>query len=155
MSELFPDFVFNRETFESAKLFWSKMATEEAIALAQGDEWTSWFQIPEWEDDPEMMDGAVVFTLYSASQNKAIRVQQSCRSVSKEEEPYVASFTDVFGVGHLDLPIPNLFIGAIPTDENLPLIRRLIARWFNRSVDLKAMNATLESQLYQPYKKRG
>ena len=155
MPELFPDFASSPESFERAKAFWSQLATEEASALGQVGEWTTWFQLLGWEDDREMMDDAVVFSLYSASQNKGLRVQQSSRCISKKEEPYVASFTDVFGEGHLARPIPNLFIGAIPTDENTLLLRRLIARWFDRNVDSKLMNAYLETELYRPYGKRG
>lgn len=101
MPELFPDFVSSRESFERAKAFWGQLATDEASALGQVGEWTTWFQLLKWEDDREMMDGAVVFSLYSASQNKGLRVQQSLRCISKKEEPYGASFTDVFGEGHL------------------------------------------------------
>lgn len=155
MPELFPDFVSNRETFELAKIFWNQLATDEALACAQVGEWTSWVQILGWEADTDIMDGAVVFSLYSASQNKGLRVQQRARSISKDEEPYVDSFTDVFGEGHLDRPIPNLFISAIPTDENSLLIHRLVAHWFDRRVDTAAMNTFLEIELYRPYGKRG
>jgi hypothetical protein len=154
MPELFPDFATDRAAFERAKVFWSKLANEEVSAAAQAGEWTSWFQILAWENNLEMMEGAVVHSLYSASQNKGLRVQHYADR-TKDEEPFITSFTDVFGEGHLERPIPNLFIGVIPTDENLPLIRRLIARWFERSVDREAMNAFLEIELYRPYEKRG
>jgi hypothetical protein len=154
MPELFPAFASDRAAFEGAQVFWARLANEEVSVAAQVGEWSSWFQIIAWKDDPEMMEGAVVFSLYSASQNKGFRVQQYADR-TKDEEPFITSFTDVFGEGHLDHPIPNLFIGGIPTDENLSLIRRLMARWFDRSVDRDAMNAFLETELYRPYEKRG
>ncbi|MEO5958154.1 MAG: hypothetical protein ABIR80_03485 [Opitutaceae bacterium] len=131
MPALFPDFATDRAAFERSKVFWSQLADEEVSTAAQVGEWTPWFQILAWEDSSEMMEGAVVFSLYSVSQNKSFRVQQFTDR-TKDDEPFITSFTDAFGEGHLDRPIPNLFIGAIPTDENLPLIRRLIARWFGR-----------------------
>jgi hypothetical protein len=154
MPVLFPDFSTDRAAFERAKYFWSQLANEVVSTADQTGEWTSWFQILAWKDDPEMMEGAVVYSLYSASQNKGFRVQQYADR-TKDEEPFITSFMDVFGEGHLDRPIPNLFIGAIPTNENLPLIRLLIARWFDRSVDSDAMNTFLETELYRPYEKRG
>lgn len=95
------------------------------------------------------MDGAVVFSLYSASQNKGFRVQQSALSIQKEKAPYVSSWTDVFGEGFLERPIPNLFIGTIPTDENVPLLRRLVRQWFDQRVDQETMQAFIDAEIYE------
>jgi hypothetical protein len=149
MPELFPDFISNRESFEKAKAFWGLLASEEAAKLNQDGEWLPWFQNEEWRADPELMDGAVVFSLYSACQNKGLRVQQSACCVSREKSPFVASFTDMFGEGCLDRPIPNLFIGTIPTDENLPLLRRIVCRWFDKRVDQEAMETFVDSEVYE------
>lgn len=146
MPELFPDFVTNRTSFRQAKAFWAQLANEQAAALEQTGEWAPWTQEDEWSDDPELMDGAVVFSLYSATQNKGLRVQQSRLSLQKESAPHVCSWTNVFGEGLLERPIPNLFIGTVPTDENLPLLRRLVRQWFDRHTNKETMQTFINSE---------
>src|SRR5258708_16756019 len=148
MPEFFPNFVVSREEFLRAKAFWSRIAAEEASALGQEGEWGRWLHEEEWRNDPELMDGALVCSLYSASQNKGFRVQQSAISVQDDKKPYVNSWTAVFGENFIERPIPNLFIGAIPTDENLPLLRRLIRHWFDTTVDQDAMQAFVDAEVY-------
>ena len=149
MPELFPEFATSPECFLQAKAFWRELARDQAEALGQQGEWASWAHEEEWRDDPELMDGALVFSLFSASQHKALRVQQSALSVYTKKKAYVSSFMDVFGDGVLERPIPNMFIGAIPTDENLPLIRRLIYEWFRRDINIGAMQSFLEREVYE------
>lgn len=155
MPELFPEFISSPDAFDRAKAFWQKLADEEAAALGQSSEWRPWFSEAQWRDSPILMDGAVVFSLYSESQNKGLRVQQSACSASKKPSPYVASFTDTFGEGGLERPIPNLFIGAIPTDENENLIHKIVGHWFRTEVDSRTMQAFLEKELYGPNAKKG
>ena len=149
MAELFPDFIKSSDTFFRAKAFWRDLAREQATVLGQQNEWAQWAHEDEWSDDPEFMDGAVVFTCYSASQHKGFRVQQSALCAGPEKKPHVCPFMDMAGEGILERPIPNLFIGTIPMDENLALIRRLIHHWFRKDVDFDAMHRFLEEEGYK------
>ncbi len=82
MSELFPRFIEDPEAFQQAKVFWQKLASDEAEALGQRGEWQKWAHEDDWCDDPEQVDGAVVFTLFSPSQHKGLRIQQSALSLA-------------------------------------------------------------------------
>jgi hypothetical protein len=149
MPEIFPHFIDDPMVFQQAKAFWKKLAYDEAETLGQQGEWEKWAHEEDWSNDPELVDGAVVFTLFSASQHKGLRVQQSALSVSPDKKPYVSSFMDVVGDGLYQHPIPNLFIGAIPTEENLPLIRRLVNQWFRNDVDSDKMRSFIETEVYE------
>ena len=117
MPELFPDFTTSPADFQRAKTFWRELAFDQAQALDQLEEWAPWTNEGEWRDDPELMDGAVVFTLFSASQHKGLRVQQSAVCANPEKKPYVSSFMDVVGMNFLERPIPNLFIPSTETSR--------------------------------------
>ena len=155
MPELFPDFAASSAVFEKAKVFWAALASKEVEAMDQSGQWKKWLHEEDWSDDPELIDGSVVFSLYSEKQNKGFRVQQSTMASGYEREPYISSFTDTFGEGHLEHPIPNLLIGGVPTDENLPLIQSILSHWLDPMVDLNSMNKFLDERLYRPYKHRG
>jgi len=73
----------------------------------------------------------------------------------QEIEPFIYSWADTFGEGHLENPIPNLLIGGVPTDENIPLIRSIFSNWIDSAVDMNSMNIFLDERLYKPYKYRG
>jgi len=155
MPELYPDFAANSAAFEKAKAFWAALAVEEVNALNQSRQWKKWLHEEEWGDDPELIEGSVVFSLYLEKQNKGFQVQQVTMGAAQEIEPFIYSWTDTFGEGHLENPIPNLLIGGVPTDENIPLIRSIFSNWIDPAVDMNSMNTFLDERLYKPYKYRG
>lgn len=148
MAELFPDFVTSPAAFEQAKEFWRKLAQEEADTLGQHGEWEKWFHEEEWREDSELMDGAVVFTWFSTSQHKGLRVQQYTLSRRSSSAPSVQPFMDVVGEGVLPRPIPNLFIGAAPTEANIAVLRRLVAHWFRKDISYEAMAEFIETEVW-------
>ena len=155
MPELFPDFAANPAAFEKAKVFWSALALKEVNASGQCGEWAKWLHEEDWTDDPELIEGSVVFSLYSEKQNTGFRVQQSTMAGGQEIEPFISSFTDIFGESHLEHPIPNLLIGGVPMDENLSLIQSIFSYWITPGVDINSMNKFLDERLYRPYKHGG
>jgi hypothetical protein len=152
MPELFPHFIMDPQAFMQANAFWKALACHEADALGQKGEWERWAQEEEWSYDSSLMDGVVIFTLYSVTQHKGLRVQQSVLGANAEPKPYVSAFMDVAGEGFYERPIPNLFIGVVPTHENLPLIQNLVRHWFRKDVDASVMQNFIETEIYE---KRG
>ncbi|OQB36222.1 MAG: hypothetical protein BWY06_02882 [Candidatus Latescibacteria bacterium ADurb.Bin168] len=146
MPELFPDFIVSEESFRQAKEFWRELVREQMAALGQMGDWAPWTHEEAWSSDPDSVDGAVILSVYSASQNKGLRVQQSATSAHKDKKPFVGGYTDIFGEGILERPIPNLCIDAIPADENLSSIKKIVGYWFDIGIDQTAMQAYLKTE---------
>src|SRR3954466_46422 len=132
MNELFPDFSENEIAFNKTKGFWRALVADEVSHIGTDGEWSPWTHEDEWCTDPDLLDGAIVFSIYSKIQNKGLRVQQSCLKVSSSKAPYLDAHTDIFGEGILESPIPNVCISAIPTLDNQPIIRKIIRHWLRK-----------------------
>jgi hypothetical protein len=138
MKPLFPLFVTSAAEFARAKIFWAELFAEVATHNHQASEWAPWTHEESWSPDPEFTDGAVMLSRYSQSQNKGVRVQQNSAGYA-DDDLGLESWMDVFGEDLLPRPVPNLFLGGVPTAENVGVFKALLSTWMDRSIQMPAM----------------
>ena len=138
------NFLRDAEHFQRAQEFWADLCEQLIVAKDQQGEWGPWLNT-EFMPGGSTMDGAPIFSLYCAKQNKGLSVTQ--QPIENWDKVCIYARTRLFGESSYPRPINHLVIGCELSEEAAAKAKRLIEHWIEPRTGIHTMDFFIDRVL--------
>jgi hypothetical protein len=136
VSQLFPDFIENPESYRASELMWERTVEDLAASMNQERQWKKW--IPRNFADGSLIeqDGNPIYDARNDSLNRAVRIIQH-PPVGDDVE--IVGWVSDFDAEYDRFPKHELVLNLSLSEESLAVAREILRRWMSPDTTSESM----------------